>query len=261
MRVGQKLASGLIVHQDVGDAVRPVFFQTDHEEFVYATHGGTLFVVKFRGRTYALTCNLVFKDFPTGRLFVVDKKHAEKGSMPARIEGVRFASNPRGAAIDTDIGDVCLIEFSNENPTDFFGDSPYIIEENTVGTAVIDHELLVSGVLKEKTSIASAELSIGYCVLELRDQGPHDSDPTLRRASALFDKPEFQTITGISGSPVFDKTARVLCGMVVRGGMNGHSCNILYVDIFDIVQLLQAVSASAESTFYAKTLAFPVRTR
>jgi hypothetical protein len=165
---------------------------------------------------YALTCHHVFKEFPTGRLFVVDKKYAEKGSMPARIEGVRYASNPRDGAADTDITDVCLIEFSEENPSDFFGDSPYIIDENTIATSTIGHELFVAGVLKEKTSIAPPDLYFGYCNLQLKDDGPTAHDPILRKASALFHAPEFKTVTGISGAPVFDKTARTLGGMVVR---------------------------------------------
>lgn len=261
MRVRQKLASGLVVRQDIGDAVRPVFFQTDYEEFLYATHGGTLFLASFRGRVYALTCNHVFKDFPTGRLFVVNKKYAEKGSMPARIEGIRYASNLRDGAVDTDIGDVCLIEFSEENPSDFFGNSPYIIDEKTIATSTIGHELFVAGVLKEKTSIAPPDITIGYCNLQLRDNGPTEHDPILRKASALFRTPEFETVTGISGSPVFDRTAKALCGMVVRGGMSGHSCQILYVDIFDILRLLKAVSTGAKSTYYAKTITIPVRFR
>ena len=52
--------------------------------------------------------------------------------MPAHIKGVRYASNFRDAAVDTDIGDVCLIEFSDENPSEFFGNSPYIIDEKTI---------------------------------------------------------------------------------------------------------------------------------
>jgi hypothetical protein len=49
MIVTQTLASGLIIQQDFSNAVRPVFFQTDLEEWQYATHGGTLFIVQFRG--------------------------------------------------------------------------------------------------------------------------------------------------------------------------------------------------------------------
>ena len=82
MRVTQKLVSGLVVRQDIPNAVRPVFFKTDFEEWLYATHGGTLSLIRFRGRVYGLTCNHVFMDFPTGRLFIVGKKYAQKGNLP-----------------------------------------------------------------------------------------------------------------------------------------------------------------------------------
>jgi hypothetical protein len=257
MRATQKLASGLVVRQDIADAVRPVFFKTDFEEWLYATHGGTLFLIRFRGRVYALTCNHVFKDFPTGRLFIVGKKYAQKGNLPARIEGVCCATSLRDGAVDSDIGDVCLIEFSERNPVDFFGHSPYIIEEKTVATSSAGHELFVAGVLKEKTSTALPDLYFGYCNLQLCDDGLAGHDPTLRKASAVFDKPDFKSVEGISGSPVFDRTANALCGMVVRGGMNGWSCNLIYVDIFDIMRLLEAVSGGKESTYYTKTLFGP----
>lgn len=257
MRIQQKLTSGLVVWQNITDAVRPVFFQTDYEDFLYATHGGTLFVVRFRGRVYALTCNHVFKDFPTGRLFIVNEKHAQKGSIPARIEGIRYASNPIGAAIDADIGDVCVVEFSDENPGDFFGDTPYIIDEKTVATSNVGNDLSIAGVLKEKSSIEDNTITAGYCYLQLKDGGPHGHDPVLRRAWALFREPEFSTVTGLSGSPVFDETAKALCGMVVRGGMTGASCEIVYVDIFDILRLLEGVSTRADASYYAKTIAIP----
>lgn len=44
MKRTQTLSSGLIVQQDFGDSIRPMFFETDIEEFMYATHGGTLFI-------------------------------------------------------------------------------------------------------------------------------------------------------------------------------------------------------------------------
>src|SRR5882757_8015263 len=55
------LSSGLVIRQDFAAAIRPVFFQTEFEEFLYATHGGTLFLVSFRGKTYGLTCRHVFQ--------------------------------------------------------------------------------------------------------------------------------------------------------------------------------------------------------
>lgn len=76
---------------------------------------------------------------------------------------------------------------------------------------------------------------------------------------ALFGTLEFTSVTGISGLPVFNKTANALCGMVIRGGMNGPACTIYYVDVFDIVRLLEAVSERAPSTYYTKHVAVPVR--
>jgi hypothetical protein len=53
---------------------------------------------------------------------------------------------------------------------------------------------------------------------------------------ALTGALEFSSITGISGSPVYNKTANALCGMVIRGGMSGPACTIYYVDVLDIVR-------------------------
>src|SRR5262245_12428747 len=108
-------------------AIRPVMFQTDYEDFLYATHGGTLFLVSFCGRVYAFTCDHVFKDFNPGRLFIVDEKFAQKGSMPAPVKGIYTASSPVDAAVDADILDVCVIEFDDGMAPDFFKDSPFLI--------------------------------------------------------------------------------------------------------------------------------------
>ncbi len=243
---------------DFGEAIRPIFFQTDYEDFLYATYGGTAFVVKFRDRLYALTCGHVFGDFRHGALFITDEKHAKKGAKPAPITGLCFPSAPRGDAEATDVTDICVIEFDAEIAPDFFKGSEFVINESSVATAAPGHELLVAGVLKEKTRIDPPDITIGYCRLQLRDAGVVSSDPTLRLAVALFAEPAFSSITGISSAPVFDQTAQKLCGMVVRGGMNGTVCSLWYVDIFDIVQLLEDVSRGATNHDYVKLQTRPV---
>jgi len=263
MIVTQTLGSGATVRQDFTKAVRPVFFQTEIAEWVYATHGGTLFIVQFRGKNYALTCGHVFKDFPHGRLFIANEKYAQRGSMPAPVGGICYPSSPRDGAEGSDIGDVCLIESTEDLPPAFFKDGAYIIDEKTITTASFGHELLVAGVLKEKTSIVPPDINIGYCNLQLRDMGPA-SDRFLRRAfavfpQALFGRGEFEAVTGVSGAPVFDRTANALCGMVVRGGMTGPMCHLYYLDASDILRLLEAVHERAASTYYVKHVAIPVR--
>jgi hypothetical protein len=106
------------------EAVRPVFFQTQYEEFLYATHGGTLFLVVFRGRVYGVTCAHVFGDFPHGRLFVTQEKRAQKGSMPGHVTGLAYPSSPTGGAVGTDVTDLCIIQFSEDTSPDFFS-SPW----------------------------------------------------------------------------------------------------------------------------------------
>jgi hypothetical protein len=50
--------NGILAVAGISEAIRPVFFQTDLDDFLYATHGGTLFLISFQGRSYALTCEI-----------------------------------------------------------------------------------------------------------------------------------------------------------------------------------------------------------
>jgi hypothetical protein len=210
----------------------------------------------FSGRVYGVTCAHVFRDFPPGWLFVTQEKHAQKGSMPGHVIGLIYPTSPRDDAVDTDVVDLCLIKFSDDTSATFFV-KPYIIESRTVATSQVGHVLSVAGVLKDKTSIVPPDINIGYCRLEFRDYGP-SSDPFLRRAEAKFDNPTITSVTGISGSPVYDQTANALCGMVIRGGMTDNHCTVHYIDISDITRFLDAVSGGATSAYYIKPMSQPV---
>jgi hypothetical protein len=244
----------MMASQDIGNAIRPVFFQTDYEEFLYATHGGTLFLVDFRGRVYGVTCGHVFRDFEHRTLFITDERQAQKGSKPAPIKGLAYPSALTGAAVGTDLSDLLVIEFDDGMSPGFFKGSPYTIDETKITSARVGHALQVCGVLKEKTLIAPPDIIIGYCRLDFTDIGYTTRDPTLRQGIAEFFHPEFKSVTGISGSPVFDQTAHALCGMVIRGGMDGNRCTIYYMDIAEIYGLLQAVSDHASHASYTKHL-------
>jgi hypothetical protein len=98
-----------------------------------------------------------------------------------------------------------------------------------------------------------------FCFLELVDDTPFSSDPTLRRGFGVFDRPEFADVLGLSDSPVFNVTRSALCGMVVRGGMRDDVCTLWYVDMFDICKLLQAVHEGRAATYYEKIQTVPVR--
>ena len=135
MKPLQTLKSGLIIRQNIEASVRPILFETDYPEFLYATHGGTAFVFIFRGRVYALTCRHVFGDFSEERLFIAARKNAKVGCPRATIKNVYYPSSPYEDAKDTDITDLCLIEFTNDISAEFFEGSAYVVDKNTVATA------------------------------------------------------------------------------------------------------------------------------
>jgi hypothetical protein len=81
----------------------------------------------------------------------------------------------------------------------------------------------VSGVLKAPTEITETVIAPKFCLLEMVDDTSPSHDPTLRRGFGMFEKPEFESVVGLSGSPVFNVTQSALCGTVVRGLMTGDS--------------------------------------
>ena len=78
MRVTQTLASGTIIRQDFRTAARFVFFDTEDEHWQYATHGGTMFVVLYKGKPCGLTCRHVLKDFYWRQLVVTNQRQGRQ---------------------------------------------------------------------------------------------------------------------------------------------------------------------------------------
>jgi hypothetical protein len=230
-RVTQTLASGTIIRQDVRTAARFVFFDTGDGQWQYATHGGTMFIVLYKSRPYGLTCRQVLKDFDWHQSVVTDQRF---GTQIAGLRSVAYPSQPKDAAIDTDLLDVAVIQFIDDVDATFFKDTAYILDEKTMATSNVNDTLHVAGALKTKSEITEHTIAPIYCLLEMIDETPSSNDSTLRRAVGKFDKPEFTDVLGLSGSPVFDVTQRALCGMVVRGAMIADVCTLWYVDIFDI---------------------------
>jgi Trypsin-like peptidase domain len=242
---------GTAPERDFAAAVRPVLFYTDIEEFQYATHGGTAFVVSYQGRPYALTCRHVFKDFDEGQLTLFGAQFPIKGDQPAKIRGVYYPSSPRASAVDSDVTDFCLIEFETNVTTDFFGGNAYPLSEQTICSSTTGDRLLIFGALKEKTVINPSDITVGYGRLEASDAGP-SSDPFLRRGAAQYLGHEFSTVTGISGAPVFNLRNNRLCGMIVRGGLTAGRFSVHYAGALDILRFAEAAFERRQSVFYTR---------
>lgn len=163
MRVTQKLKSGTIIRQDFRNAVCFVFFKTGNDDWPYATHGGTLFIVVHGCQVFGLTCRHVLQDFDWRQLVVTDQR---AGSQGAGRRSIAYPSQPKGAAVDTDLLDVAVIQFSKDVGTAFFKDHPYIFEENTVSTSTAGDTLHVAGTLKSESVITETIIVPYFCLLE-----------------------------------------------------------------------------------------------
>ena len=254
MKVYQQLASGISIRQDFRDCVRFVMYETGYEKWMYATHGGTAFVVNFRGIPYGITCRHILGDFGWKQLVITDTKY---GTNMAGIRAIRYPSEPLKHAQESDILDVAVIQFSDDIDLSFFGDSAYRIDTGTIGTSSTGDSVLVYGALKEKSAIVDEEIRPIFAYLEFSDAGSSSNDVALRKAQSQFQDLEFESLTGLSGSPVFNSTSEKLCGMIVRGGMIDGSAIIRFVDFYDILQILTAISDRCPSTRYTKTIKRP----
>lgn len=234
-------------------SIRPILFQTDLDDFQYATHGGTVFVVEYKGRPYGITCKHVLEDFNYDGLVVMGSFDFRKGDKAAQIDGYYMQ---RGGALATDatagsdVQDICIVVFAEETDLSFFGSDIYEVNERTVHSSQMGNELHVSGFLKDKTTIAPPTIRAGHALLQLRDAGSSGFDPFLRRAHALFGELQFDSLTGLSGAPAFNVTEAALCGMVVRAGLTGQTCWLYFLDIYDIVQMLEVASTRSATIRY-----------
>jgi hypothetical protein len=186
-----------------------------------------------------------------GPIAVTDRKI---GDRVAGLKSVFQPSQQRGDAAETDVLDVVIMKFSEDVSLDFFADSAYLLDRRTVATSQAGDRLLVHGALKEGSKIDEKVIAPAFCLLEFTDAGSSANDPTLRVAVAKFLNPEFSSLTGLSGAPVFNVTQNALCGMVVRATTQtvGRQFSLRYVDLFDMMQVLKAAHEGRGDAYYRK---------
>ncbi|WP_173982892.1 hypothetical protein [Magnetospirillum sp. SS-4] len=180
----QMLPSGIFIRQEIIEAVRFVFFDTECEEWPYATHGGTGFIVNYCNKIYAITCAHVRGDFVWAELNITNRKH---GNKIAGISEIYYITSPEEEAKDSDIVDVVVVAFRDDVDANFFDGTAYIFNSGTIATSSIRDKIFVYGALKEKSSIIDGKIAPVYCCLEMQDSGPETSDTTLRHAIARFE--------------------------------------------------------------------------
>ena len=155
--------------------------------------------------------------------------------------------------------EITVVRFSADVDANYFKGTCYILDEGTVVTSQEGDKLLAYGALKQKSEITETVIAPVFGELEGVDKGASASDPTLRKAEGVYQNLEFDNIAGMSGSPMFNATQQRLCGMTVRGGLNGNHCTFWYIDIRDIMEVLNAVIEGRADTEYQKTIARRVK--
>ena len=93
---------------------------------------------------------------------------------------------------------------------------------------------------------------MGQRPLDFLDCGIGGSDPTLRIATGVWDPNQIEQLSGISGAPVFNKTANGLSGLVMRGGLNDRRANIYYLDFVNIAYFIQSVANGGGSSVVSR---------
>jgi hypothetical protein len=236
------------VPKEIAEAVRFICFETHLEDFRLATHGGTAFVVKYKGRPFAITCRHVFQDFSIDDLVITD---ARLGRKAAGVKGMYFPGNLKDDVEGSDLDDVCVIDFHHYDGNFFDG----VFDLDRWGTATSEpaNRLIATGFLKEKSFISPPNVFLGLSFLQFTDAGVSGFDRTLRQGLATYSKPSVDSITGMSGSPVFNLNSRALCGMIARGKLQSDgTLRVFFIDIFDIMQFLDAAAAGSTTVSYLK---------
>ena len=234
----QTLASGVVIRQDFRKAVRFAMYETGFEGWDYATHGGTLLVVNVQDRAFGVTCSHILGDFDWRQLVVTDFKF---GRAIAGLKAVYRPALPVGDAVGSDVLDLTIIEFAEDVGPGFFGDTAYIFDPGTITSSHSGDKLLVNGAFKAESKLVDQTIAPMFGLLEFLDAGPSGSDPVLRKGLAVFREREFEGLTGLSGSPVFNVTRRRLAGVLARGGIVGPQATMHYIDIAHVDFLLRAI--------------------
>lgn len=232
-------------------STRMVLFETIYEEWKYASHGGTVFVVALAGKPYGITNRHVVGDFAWDDLCVPNRRtDADAFAAP---KAICYPSDLKKGAEGTDLGDIAVIEFRDDVELGFFGEDFFPLEASIVPAHTGD-DLIVYGALKEKSTIADRKIMPTFASLGFQDDGPHSHDPFLRNCSAYWASPEFTSISGLSGSPVFNETRNGLTGLMIRGGLSGNNATGLYLDFEDVFRVLQNVHEGVSHDDYFKPI-------
>ena len=241
--------------QSLKDACRWVFFLTDFDDWEIATDGGTLFIVSYQGVPYGLTAKHNLHSYEWKDLLVTTTRQS---SVQVGLKAVSYPGTGLGYARESDLMDIAVIQFAEDVTPATFEGSIYNLDVEPVCVSCLNDDLVVYGALTTPSSIGDRDVTPTYAELGFVDCGPHTHDPVLRSAKGQWINSSVSELNGLSGGPVYNTTRDGLCGMVVRGGVaKSGIATTHFIDISDIVRVLDSVHQDHRAGFYTKSVLRP----
>lgn len=225
------LSSGEIAEQNLFSATRAVLFNTNISEYPLATHGGTMLIIRFGEKIFAITALHVFGDdkynrFDSRDLWIGCTHEGKLGPLLRTVSILQFENLPDDN--EDSLGylrDIAIIELESEEPRV----DAFIWDQSSVADVDQGDEITVVGYIKLHSDIHfvnNAAIAVTQPAFIQGFVDPHpDSNETWIRATSDLKAERRETFErqvgngiGLSGAPVYNETKNGLCGFVVRAG-------------------------------------------
>ena len=226
-----RLSNGIFVEQRLFSATRAVLFDTHEPEYPIATYGGTMLVIRFREKVFAITALHVLGDndqpkFDVKDLWISSLNENKPHHFLRPKSALQFESNMQDA--EDNLGllkDILVIELETEQARI----DAYIWDQGTIVDANPDDEVTIMGFIRDHSEILyvdnkSIAITQPALIQGYVDPWPDSNETWVRVTSHLQAKKrhtfeaQIGSGKGLSGAPVYNETQNGICGFVVRGG-------------------------------------------
>jgi hypothetical protein len=219
------------------ESVRFPLFRTPIEGWPFATNVGTIFLVNFLDRTYAVFPKHIARNFDLSDLLVTSTLTEVKAIGLNRYLLVRGASEQFESS---DIEDLCIgVLPETVKASDF--QSTYPLSDISYEQPQQGDRLTIFGFIKDESFINENTIQAAYQTIEVSDFGPYGFDTNLRVAFGEFQSEVIRSVKGMSGAPVFNNRTKAVCGIVLRGDLKPNGdVSFYYLEGTHVVNTLVA---------------------
>lgn len=231
-------------------SVRFPLFRTGFLEWPLGSNVGTVFLVRYKGRPYAVFPKHIANSFSISDITISSSLSSRKS---IGLDHVRMVSGIAPFFTGSDVEDLCVGVFPRLAKASDFEEIYQLSGDYRCRSQQGDY-LTVFGFIKESSSLATDTIIMAHHSFDVTDTGSSQTDPTLRCASAAFNSDSIASISGISGAPVFNHRTKEVCGIVLRGGLTENNNVIInYLDIIHVYNTVVAAHLGADRVHFVLT--------